>query len=113
MITQRTWRIAGAVCLTLCALMAWYGVPLIRAQTSVLFLILYWGAFLVLLIGAFVMALLDLRYIRVLHALEQRRIFHETIGSPSFRRALRAAQKEQRGQEESGEDDGESPDIQA
>lgn len=93
--------------------MAWHGVPLIRAQTSVLFLIVYWGAFLALLIGAFVMALLDLRYIRVLHALEQRRIFHETIGSPSFRQALRAAHKEAGGPKESGGDNGESPEVQS
>lgn len=108
---QRAWRIAGAACLVLCALMAWHGVALIRAHTSALFLIVYWGAFLVFLIVVFAMALLDMRYTRVQYALEQRRIFHETIGHPTFRHALRSAQKEQRPIRHTEENPGESPDL--
>ena len=91
MISQRTWRITGVVCLAVDALLVWYGVSYLRFNAPVWFLLVYWTIFLVLLIAAFVMAMLDLRYIRLLYALEQRRIFHETIGNPEFHDALRHA----------------------
>lgn len=95
MTLQRKWRLAGALALGLSALMAWYGVAHLGFAGSTLILIVYWSVFLLCLIVAFLMALLDLRYIRLQHALEQRRIFMETLGSKAFRESLRKAQQEQ------------------
>jgi hypothetical protein len=39
-----------------------------------------------------VCALLDLRYIRMRHAMAEREVFRQTLGDEAFRRALRAAQ---------------------
>ncbi|MBP8128026.1 MAG: hypothetical protein KA184_00485 [Candidatus Hydrogenedentes bacterium] len=95
MTLQRKWRLTGALALALSALMAGYGVAYLGFSGSVLVLLVYWGIFLLCLIVAFLMALLDMRYIRVQYALEQRRIFVETLGSKAFRESLRKAHQEQ------------------
>jgi len=89
---QRKWRLAGALALGASALLAWYGVARLGFTGSPLVLAVYWGVFLLCLLVAFYLAVLDLRYIRMLHAIEQRRIFMETLGSKAFREALRKNQ---------------------
>lgn len=95
MTIQGKWRTVGVASLVLGGITAWYGVSGIGfVGVSVWFLLAYWSVFLVLLVVAFLMALLDLRYIRLLYALENRRIYQETLGSEAFREALRKAHQE-------------------
>ena len=74
--------------------MAWYGAAFLSFREGTLFLLAYWGVFLLLLFVAFYCVLLDIRYIRMLYALERRKLFHETVGNPEFRRALHAAHRD-------------------
>ena len=58
-----------------------------------LYLLGYWGVFLVFLLAAFYVVVLDIRYIRLQYLLAQRDAFHHTIGSEDFRRALYEAER--------------------
>jgi hypothetical protein len=93
-LTQRVWRIAGAVAIAGSALMAWYGVRLPVLRESPVYFLIYWGIFLVLLLAAVYCALLDIRYIRAEYAVQQRQVFRETLGDEKFRRELRTAQSQ-------------------
>lgn len=92
---QTKWRLAGGGAVGLSAVMAWYGAAFLSFREGTLFLLAYWGVFLALLLVAFYCVLLDIRYIRMLYALERRRVFHETLGNAEFRRALHAAHHRQ------------------
>ncbi len=92
MLTQRRWRIVGAVCLAACAFMAWYGVRFEALRQSPAVFLGYWGLFLVLFLIVMYCVILDLRYIKAEHAIMQRQVFRETLGDEEFRRALKAAQ---------------------
>ncbi len=92
-ITQRKWRIAGGIILVCAGLMAWNGVEELQTGHSMLYLLGYWTLFVGLLLAAFYIVILDLRYIRLQYLLGQRQIFHSTIGSEDFRRALGEAER--------------------
>ena len=96
---QRSWRIAGAVCLLLCGVLVWFGDSL-TAGAGIGFLAAYWGLCLAALLGALFCVLLDLRYIRAEYALERREIFQDTLGDENFRAALLEAQREKAAQEQ-------------
>ena len=55
---------------------------------SIFFHLVYWIAFGILVLTCFYCALLDLRYIRYLYAVERRDIFSRTLGDPGFRESL-------------------------
>ncbi len=86
---QTKWRMGGAVAVVLAGGMAWYGVAHVNTAFSPGWLLAYWGFFLLLLLAVFYVVLLDIRFIRMRYAIEQRRIFQETLGDASFRKALR------------------------
>ena len=88
MITQNTWRTIGVVALTAAALMAWKGADDVTAETSRLYLLVYWGVFMVLLCIAIYMALLDLRYIRMQFKIGERELFLKTVDDEEFRANL-------------------------
>ena len=75
--------------------MAWYGVHARLFWGSRLFLVLYWGAFLLLLAATFYTVLLDIRYIKLQYSLGKRELFRETLGDETFRKALIEGQKRQ------------------
>lgn len=95
-LNQRTWRKVGAMAIGLAVLMAWYGSSNLSAADSPWYLAAYWGIFLVVLIVVMYVVLLDIRYIRLQYLLQQREIFHDTLGSEEFRRILRKAQENER-----------------
>jgi hypothetical protein len=92
LLTQWRWRVAGGLCLAGAGLMAWRGAEIEVIRTSGWLFLAYWGVFTTLFMVTLVCALLDLRYIRMQHAMAEREVFRQTLGDEAFRRALRAAQ---------------------
>ena len=89
MITQKGWRITGAICITISAVMAYFGVRDITSMTfSVPQLLVYWGIFLLLLCVALYIVVLDMRYIKMKFAMERREVFQQTIGEEEFRKQI-------------------------
>ena len=84
--------------IVVCALMAWFGVDLIKAGVAPLALFAYWSVFLALLLVALYVVLLDIRYIRLEYALGEREIFKNTFESEEFQQAIRKAIEEERRQ---------------
>ncbi len=95
MLTQRRWRITGAVFLAASAAMAYFGVNMEGLRSSPAYFFGYWGLFLIVFLAAIYCAMLDFRYIRVQMKVEERELFRETLGDEQFRRALRQAQEEE------------------
>lgn len=96
MVNQRGWRTAGVVVLAAAGLMAWYAADsgLLRdtalrlfgsladkaletPSASLGFVLVYWGIFAVVILVALYLALIDVRYIRLRHALERRELVRE------------------------------------
>ena len=92
---QRTWRIAGGLSIAAAAFMAWYGSEHATRGHSIVFLVVYWGIFLLLLLFALYMVLIDVRYIRLQYELGRREIFRRTLGSEEFRRSLQETEAAQ------------------
>ena len=92
-ITQRGWRLLGIGALVFAGALVWFGPATLRTEPGLVFLCVYWGAFVLVLLVAFYAVLLDVRYIRLQYALEQRAIFEDTLGSDAFRKALHEAHK--------------------
>ncbi|MFA6239394.1 MAG: hypothetical protein WC655_00610 [Candidatus Hydrogenedentales bacterium] len=93
-LTQRNWRIVGGVSLGACAVMAWFGVQTLALRHSPMLFLAYWGAFFILFMVVLYCVLLDLRYIRIQHAVGEREAFQDILGDEKFRAALRQAQEE-------------------
>jgi len=74
--------------------MAWYGAESGFFVQTPLYCFLYWGIFVVLLAVSFYVVVLDVRYIRLLYALEKRELFLQTLGDEEFRKHLIGAQEE-------------------
>ncbi len=98
MVNQRTWRAAGVVVLICAGLMAWYAsnTGLLRdtalrgaalfsdrnlddPDASLGFILFYWGLFGVVILAALYLALIDIRFVRLRHALERRELLRETV----------------------------------
>ena len=100
MLTQSTWRKAGAFSIGLAAVMAVYSIPGGILRDSVIyaarfvsseigpevetthawpFCVLYWGIFSVTILVSLYLALLDIRYIRLNYALEKQKLFQKTM----------------------------------
>lgn len=98
---QSQWRLAGMVSLAIAGLMAagsvWTGILRdtvvhtvrlsagevpggVDADTALAVCIVYWLIFLAALFTAFFMAFLDVRYTRLQFALEQQRLFQQSLG---------------------------------
>ncbi len=98
---QSRWRLAGTISLAAAALLAagsvWSGILRdtavhtvrvfagrvpegVEANSGLVVCVLYWTAFLVSLGAAFYLAFLDMRYIRLQYALEQQKLFKESLG---------------------------------
>lgn len=92
--SQKAWRITGGGAIAVCAAMTVFSGWIIAPGVPPMVLLLYWGVWLALLLVALFCVLLDIRHIRAQFAVDQRSLFHETIGEESFRAALIQAQKE-------------------
>jgi hypothetical protein len=91
MISQRNWRMIGIVCLVL-ALLLIIGSPRVtRTSVAVATLVLYWGAFSILIIAALYIALLDIRYTRMQYKMHERELFQETFMTEEFKKAVQKA----------------------
>lgn len=90
---QSRWRIAGAVAIACCAIMAWYGAQHAFMSASLLGAILYWGLCLLFLLVSLYTVLLDVRYIRLQYAIARRELFVQTLGDEKFRKSLIEARK--------------------
>lgn len=98
---QSRWRRAGTIAIALAGVLAlgsvWssilrdtaihtvsiFSVELpdgVAAQTPILVCAVYWLVFLVALVVALYMAVLDIRYIRLQYALEQRQLYQSSLG---------------------------------
>ena len=86
MFTQRNWRIAGAIAITICALMAVFGTRI--AFQSLFNFAVYWTVCLMLLMVTLYIALIDIKYIRVEQAIAHRELFRETVGDEDFQKKL-------------------------
>ena len=99
-LNQKTWRVAGGVCIACCAFMAWFGSDMWFGtddsiqDANILLMVVYWTVFTLFLVGALGCVWLDMRYIRLEYAVGKRAIFESTIGEEQFREALRQAQHE-------------------
>jgi uncharacterized membrane protein len=88
-LTQKKWRRVGAVCIAACAFMAWFGADDLRTiNQSWWYMAGYWGLCLLFLVAALYVVLLDIRYIRMLYAIERREVFLQTLGSKEFREEI-------------------------
>ena len=96
LITQTRWRAVGAVTTACAAGMAWYGAASRFFIESLLQFILYWSVFLALLAISFFIVALDIRYTILQYRLSERELLHETLGDEQFRKALIAAQQDDR-----------------
>jgi hypothetical protein len=85
--------------------MAWCGTKSGVTSLAPVYQIVYWCVFLLLLLLALYMALLDLRYIRMLYSEGEKDLFEDTLGSEEFRRALRDAHAQTRDQERGDQGD--------
>ena len=94
MLTQRRWRIAGGILLAISGGMAVFSARISAIRVSPTIFAAYWGVFLLAFGLAVLCALLDLRYIRLRMALEERELYRQTLGDEAFRKALREAQEE-------------------
>jgi hypothetical protein len=92
---QTRWRIAGSITTAACVLMAGYGAQGALPRQSPLYFAIYWAAFFILFFATIVIALLDIRYVRLQYASAKRELFHETIGERSFRESLGTAPQEE------------------
>jgi len=82
------------VCFLLAAAaMAWYGPSIAGPGAGLRFIVIYWAVFVLFILLALYMALLDLKYIRLQYHLAERELYEQTLGSPSFRQALQAAEE--------------------
>jgi hypothetical protein len=88
---QIHWRIAGAIAIGSCAVLAYGGANWEVWKNSRAVFALYWGGFGLLMLLAMYCALLDIRYIRVQYRAREREVFNQTLGEVSFRKDLRDA----------------------
>ena len=88
MLKQRTWRVVGAGSVVFCGVMAWYGVDSPSVKSSLLVLLAYWGAFLVLLACGLLCVLIDIRYVRLQYAIGKRELLRQTLQDEELRKAL-------------------------
>lgn len=98
MVNQSTWRAAGVVVLICAGLMAWYAsnTGLLRdtalhgaalfsdrsldePEASLGFVLFYWGLFAAVILAALYLALIDIRFVRLRHAIERRELLRETL----------------------------------
>ncbi len=103
MVTQTQWRVAGALCLALSALMAGAAPRVELLQRSSLAFAAYWGVFAVSLAAAVVIAFIDWRYIRLEYTVARRALFSATLGEEGYRRLLKQSmegRKNQRNEQE-------------
>ena len=96
MVNQRGWRRGGVVVLVAAGLMAWYAADsgvlrdtalhlsgllsdktLETPSASLGFVLGYWGIFAAVILVALYLALIDVRFIRLRHALERRELVRE------------------------------------
>jgi len=94
MLTQRRWRIGGAILLALSGGMAFLGVRIPYLRESPVAFIAYWVVFLAAFVGAIYCAILDFHYIRVQMALAERELFRQMLGDEALRKALRKGRDE-------------------
>ena len=102
MVNQKGWRAAGVVVLVAAGLMAWYAADsgvlrdtalylsglltdnaLETPSASLGFVLVYWGIFVAVILVALYLALIDVRYIRLQHALERRELVREATAESS------------------------------
>ena len=88
------WRIIGGAAITACAAMTLLSRSVMTPGVSPTFLMLYWGAWLALLLVAMYCVWIDLRYLRAQFLAEESHLFRETLAEESFRKALIEAQRE-------------------
>lgn len=109
MVTQRQWRIAGALTICAASAMALYAVLTDVLRNSVMAIValssekvaqaaepvagwplaVFWLIFALLIVFALYLAALDIRYIRLQYAEERRTILRHTLQDKTFREALR------------------------
>ncbi|MBI2425339.1 MAG: hypothetical protein HYV27_21110 [Candidatus Hydrogenedentes bacterium] len=87
-LNQRTWRSIGSVSLLLSAGMAWWGIDHLPKDLPMVYFGVYWAIDLLALLVACYMALLDMRYLRLQFALEERKLFRDALGDEAIRRAI-------------------------
>ncbi|MFO7775121.1 MAG: hypothetical protein R6W89_04925 [Candidatus Hydrogenedentota bacterium] len=88
---QTKWRIAGGIALACAAVLTVYGAQGEFPRTSLVHFIVYWGlCFMALAVAVFI-AVLDIQYIRVQHAVAKRELVRSTFG--------RAAEEEEPAEE--------------
>lgn len=98
---QTKWRIAGGIALACAAVLTVYGAQGEFPRTSLVHFIVYWGLCFVALAVAVFIAILDIQYIRVQHAVAKRELVRATLGE------LRGeASEETASAEGGGEDNG-------
>jgi len=78
---QWIWRTVGGIAIAACAILAWNGKYTLQGSFSLLYLSLYWGAFVLLLFVALMAAFIDLRFIRLQYKLAERALFEETMSA--------------------------------
>ena len=80
---QTKWRIAGGIALACAAVLTVYGAQGEFPRTSLVHFIVYWGLCFVALAVAVFIAILDIQYIRVQHAVAKRELVRATLGDLS------------------------------
>lgn len=96
MTLQTKWRIAGGVAIAVSAILAYGGVHWEFPRQSPMVFALYWLVFVLFFAAALLLAIWDLRYIRARYRVDERELFHQTLGEEDFRKRLREAERRAR-----------------
>ena len=107
---QTKWRIAGGAALACAAVLTLYGAQGEFPRTSLLHFIVYWGLCFVALAVAVFIAILDIQYIRVQHAVAKRELVRSTLGNLGD--AGHANQEGETHEEAASDEDEEDPENQ-
>ncbi len=78
---QTKWRVAGGIALACAAVLTVYGAQGEFPRTSLVHFIVYWGLCFVALAVAVFIAILDIQYIRVQHAVAKRELVRSALGN--------------------------------
>jgi len=96
MTLQTKWRIAGGIAIGCSAVLAYGGLHWAFPRQSITHFIVYWIVFFMFFFVALLLAFWDLRYIRAQYRVDERELFHQTLGDEDFRKRLREAERRTR-----------------
>lgn len=76
---RNLWRLAGILCLTGAFFLVFFSEVFLHREMEARIVMIYWGSLLCFLGGAVYIAMLDMRFTRLLYKKEERDLFFQTF----------------------------------